>query len=210
MSVTFSPQVDYSKSVDPEALSWEASWFETASMPDSVRKLFIDRGVNYIDEYFYELGHRSYTYWLQWASMLDLGIVEDYNYSKLFAKLIGDRGYGFRIYGEKPEHVGMEMQLANENARSLCQYLGIDEVGSMHPLALLRLIESSRNRGNADDFTRPETDEKVKDPSVPFGLNDGPRVIDFGLSAQKMALYLLKLENLCDHCIRYECNISWG
>jgi hypothetical protein len=210
MSITFSPQVNYSEKVQPEALSWSASWFDRAPMPDSVKKVFIDRGVNYIDEYYYELGNEPYPFWLQEAATLGLRLVEDYPYSKLFMTPVGDSGYGFRLYGEKPEHVGMEMQLANENARALCQYLRIDEGGSMHPLALLRLIEGSRDRGNAEAFTRSETDEQRKDPTVPFGLNDGPRVISFGLSEDKMAWYLLKLENLCDHCIRYECNVSWG
>lgn len=211
MSISFSPTIDY-KNLDENKLNWTAQYIQHCSwsnLPEQFKKLsqepYVDGDIGY---FLWEEGEKSLSTWQNWLKKYNMILFEDYPFKKIY---VDNEKYKVAIvlYGEPKEHKGMEMTLANENARVLCQLLGIPESGSSHPLALLKKIEQIKNK-NITEFTRPETDEQFNDPDAPLGLGKGSRMIDFGLSKEKIMNYLIHLENLCDHCIKYECNINWG
>ena len=205
MSVTFSPVVDR-KNLKEEKLNWTADYVQHCNwdnLPDQWKKLsrksYIGGDIGY---FLWKEGIKPLPVWQKWVQKFGMILSEDYPFRKVYIDNI-DYKVAIILHGEPPENAGMEMQLANSNASTLCQILGIDSAGgSMRPLELLRRVERAKSK-NLSDFTRENTDEKHIDPEAPMGLGNGPRIISFGLDEQR-------LETLCDHCIQQECDISWG
>ena len=208
MSVTFSPVVDWKKPINPEAPVWDARWVWHKRW-NELPERFKTQEYRTIDEDLWQEGKHPLRDWINFAKKHGLKLFEDFPFKKIF---IDDDNYSIALIvtGEPIEHIGHEMQLANQNAESLCNLLGIPEIGSSHPVALLKKIELAKTK-RLDDHTRDETDTQLIDPEAPLGLGAmGPRVINFGLDKNKLNTYLQKLEILCDHCIQHECDIHWG
>lgn len=204
MSVTFTPYINHQKPISPDLLTWTASWVQHCRWEDLPEKF---KTLGDMDQNLWNLGPQHLQVWRGMADQLGLQLHDDWTYKKIWVDNVPWKVV-LVATGEDKTHRGQEMQLANSNAHALCSFLGIEDSGSMNPIALLKIIEKAKNRGNASEFTRNYEDSD--DNKAPLGIDNGSRMIDFGLSESKMHQYLLTLEHLCDHCIRHECDISWG
>jgi hypothetical protein len=208
MSVTFSPGVNY-HNLKEEELDWTADYIQHCdwdNLPqqwkDFADKSYVNGDIGY---FLWKEGVKPLQQWENWAKKYGMIKTEDYPFRKVY---VDDPVYKVAIilHGEPKVHKGMEMTLANGNADTLCKLLKIPaESGSIHPQALIKKIDDLQSR-QISEFTRPESDTQVEGP---MGLG-GPRIIDFGLSEDKILQYLETLDKICTHCINHECNVTWG
>jgi hypothetical protein len=112
--------------------------------------------------------------------------------------------YVLRITGSRPEDVGHEINIADGNAQTILGMMGLDIAGCMNPVAFLKLLEKLSSRRDLTEFTTPPKDNG-DDPE-----RTGPWIIDHGMPMERLQRYIMALESVCDHCIRYEHNICWG
>ena len=211
MSVTFAPVVDWKK-IDDQSTDFNASFIQHCDWDDVPEKLKKLREKSYVDGdiafFLYEEGAKPLQVWQKWLQKYDMILYEDYPFKKVY---VDDPKYKVAIvlYADPKEHRGKEMTLSNINAQTLLQYLKLPESGNMNPIALLKSIEKAK-QNKLTEFTRPYSDDQYNDPTAPLGLGKGSRMIDFGLSEERLQKYLMSLEEICDHCIKYECNVGWS
>lgn len=209
MSVTFAPAFNQNKQIPEDQAVWTASlvYHDWENCPEQFKEPELDYKI-------WQMGRQTLHYWENWANKHNLEIYENYKHFKTFT--VGGTfpsPVALCVYGDDPEHLDTDIQLANVNADALLQWLKLPSTGSLHPLKFLRHIEEAKKSGKATEFTRPTVDSDDKDvmPSSLVGdILGAGRNISFGLDENKLHSYLLKLEELCDHCLKYECNISWG
>jgi len=163
---------------------------------------------NDIGHFLWQEGAKPLKIWENWLKKYNMILLEDYPFKKIYAD---DKKYKVVIvlYADPKEHRGKEMTISNENASVLFQLLNLPEVGNINPIAFLKRIEYAKKQ-NLSEFARSQTDEQHDDPTAPLGLGKGPRMISFGLPESKLRDYFMHLEELCDHCVQYECNVSWA
>ena len=211
MSVTFSPVINWTK-INDQSTDFNARYIQHCNWNDVPEKLKMLREKSYVDgdiAYFlYEEGAKPLQVWQKWLQKHDMILYEDYPFKKVY---VDDPKYKVVIvlYADPKEHRGKEMTLSNDNAYALLQFLKLPESGNMNPIAFLKTIQNA-NQNKLSKFTRPFVDEQYNDPTAPLGLGQGARMIDYGLDENKIKQYLMYIEEICDHCIKYECNIGWG
>lgn len=203
MSITFQPAMKSLNLVQPEELTWSASC--TIKKPNEVNPDFLKwyQKYDYDPSYvFWELGHKPLEYWLNLAKSFGLTVLyEDYPTHKVYTDKINSTY--LILYGAEEADLSIELQVSNANAAELCDFLGIEESGKSHPIAFLKRIENAKANKNLNDYTRPNIESDPND-------QQGARMISFGLDSNRLHLYLLKLEEICDHCISREKDITWG
>lgn len=201
MSITFHPSINLNKPLSEDAI-WSGYWFQHAAWSDLPKNLQTSE-IAGMDQAVWEAGGKPFEFWQDIANKYNLPLIENYNLKKIWALKENDKYLlGLSVTGEPKEAHGVELNLANANARILFQILGIqEESGQSHPLPILKKIEKILNqRDRLDEFTRDYEESQ----------DNGPKMINFGLPKEQILNYLLRLEEICDHCIKYECNISWG
>lgn len=206
MSVTFSPNKVIKN--DPNNMEWTLDFVAHTpyqEWPDSFKKLSQEVGGD-IGFWMWNLGIVDMPFILDFVKKYNLKLYENRVSTQVFVDSVP---YHIAIiaHGEPIGALQKHMTLANTNAHALCQLLNIDpESGTLDPYMLADKIEKVRESGRLIEFTRPFVDEK---DDAPLGLG-GPRMIDMGLSVDKLNNYLLSLEELCDYCIQNQCNIHYS
>lgn len=206
MSVTFFP----AKSRKEKSL-WGASYTQRGSdesLPQHIQDVIASTPHEDLGYHLWGIGLNPLPFWENYIeNTLRLKLSYDYKTSRVYTDESGQ--ITLVLDAQDPEENKVAMQLANRNAGILCDLLHIEDVGSMHPVALLKRVEKAKNV-SLNDFEVKQEETQRKDPTVPFGLNDGPKMIDMGLSKEQISGYFLRLESLCDYCIQNECSVSWG
>ena len=202
MSITFQPSQNYDNfDKIHDQLSWDCYFFIKNY------KQFYDKypGED-VEQMCWSKGHQPLEFWNALANKYDMVMVEDHKSNKLYIDsdhaddpMKGD--YGMRITATKKDAINLELQIANANAQTLCMLLKIDpESGNMNPYALLKKIEQVDWK-SLTEFTKDYSDTQEE---------GRPRIIDFGLDIHKLKQYFIKLEEICDYCIKQELDINWG
>lgn len=192
--------------IHPDDISWTASWVTHVPFDQLPKRYQLDD----FDYKIYKLGSKPLDFWIFLAKKLHLMSYNDHAYHKVWVDNVSKYHVALILHGESKIHKDYELNLANGNARALCQLLQIPTMGKMHPLSLLKKIERVKDSPLINEFTRDYSETQNKNPDVPLGLGNGPKMIDMGLSQEKIQRYLLRLEQICDHCIKHECDVAYG
>ena len=208
MSVSFFPKPPEDDSVAPEQLIWGSYFtlrhgYQNHLSPDQkalLESMDWDPGYAY-----WQKGMQPFEFWLDQAEKFGMSLEYDYPYSKTFVRRNGEAVlYSLTINGKRPEDEGWEMSIAQVNAETLLGLMGLKMSGCMNPVAFLKTLEQLSSRRDLTEFTTPMTDNG-DDPD-----RSGPRIVDYGMPMERIQSYILGLEEICDHCIRYERDICWG
>ena len=223
MSITFQPSFNNTGIMpNPKDLLWEG-YFDCQGEKSFLTKFLSERFGLDENELFYgflDIGYQPYNYWMSRLDGSSLKLKHNYPFEKIYK----DGSCIFTLSGIFPEQYGIELNLSNQNAENLLLLLNIefDYAGSIDPLTLSKKIEGKLN-DRLSEFTRPSTDRKIKPTDFSALIKnqdkfyepaeekeDGIRVIDFGVSQDQLVNQLLRLQRLCDFCIKKNCNVSWG
>ena len=159
MSVTFAPAFNQNKQIPEDQAVWTASlvYHDWENCPEQFKEPELDYKI-------WQMGRQTLHYWENWANKHNLEIYENYKHFKTFT--VGGTfpsPVALCVYGDDPEHLDTDIQLANVNADALLQWLKLPSTGSLHPLKFLRHIEEAKKSGKATEFTRPTVDSDDKD-----------------------------------------------